>query len=155
MGGMGFAAVAAILLAGHSTAEEPECRVTYSAAPAITDIFRDRGFAFETYEDLCAALHQHGLEMTITGSNGILLERAYGWASVTARRTATGALSTREHVSTSMDAEATEEVAADLLYMSVNDAANALLGELAEHLRSIEAEENRMRAAFGGGGSHY
>lgn len=150
MGGPGFAAVAAAIFAWQP-APDGSCQLTYSAAPSITEALVDRGFAFETYDRLCAAMREHGLELTITGTKGVLSERAFGWASVTARRTATGALSTREHVSTSLDIAATDDAATDMLYASVNDATNEMLGEMAEHLRSIETEEARMRAAYAAG----
>lgn len=147
MGGPGFAAVVAVMLAGQP-AEGSACEVAYSAAPQITEVLRERGFAFESYDRLCAALRQHGLELTITGTRGINLERAYGWASVTTRRAATGVLSTREHLSTYLDMEATDAVAEDVLYEAINAAANNVAGEIDEHVRSIAAEEARLRATL-------
>jgi len=148
MGGPGFAAIAAAMLAGQPSADAPACEINHSASPPITEVLRDRGFAFESYDRLCAALRQHGLELTITGTSGIELERAYGWASVTTRRAETGVLSTREHLSTYLDMEATDAVAADVLYEAINTAANLIADEIDQHVQSIEAEEARLREAF-------
>ena len=148
MVGPGFVAIAAVLLAAQEAAEAQTCSLTYSAGPAITDIIRERGFDFETYDRLCAAARRHGLVLTITGTSGVQSERAYGWASVSLRRAATGALSTREELFTYMDVETAAPVVTDLLYLAVNSAANELVDEMDEHVRSIEAEEARLRAAY-------
>ena len=148
MGGSVFAAIAAGMLAGQPAAEAAPCSLAYSAGPPITAVLRERGFGFETYDRLCAAAREHGLELIISGTSGVQSERAYGWAAVTARRTATGAASARDHLSTHMDTTATEAAAADMLYGAVNDAANRVLGELDVHLRSIAEEEARLRAVF-------
>ena len=148
MAGSGFVAIVAALLAAQAGAEEQDCTLTYSAGPAINEVIRDRGFDFETYDPLCAAARRHGLVVTITGHSGVQSERAFGWASVTVRRAATGAVSTREELSTYMDLSATAPVATDLLYLAVNAAANELIDGMDEHIRAIEVEEARLRAAF-------
>jgi hypothetical protein len=84
--------------------------------------------------------------------SGVQSDRAYGWATVTARRAATGVSSARDHLSTHMDTSATESAAEDMLYAAVNDAANLVIGEIDFHIRSIEAEEARFRATFSANG---
>ena len=147
MGGSGFAVIAAAMLAGQPAADA-SCNLTYSADPSIADVIRNRGFSFETYDRLCAAAREHGLGLTISGTSGVQSDRAYGWAIITVRRTATGASSARDHLSTQMDTTATEAVAADMLYGAVNDSANRVMGEMDFHLRSIAEEEARLRAVF-------
>lgn len=129
-------------------AADASCVLSYSAAPPITQVMHDQGFDFENYEAVCEAARRHGLELTISGASGVEAERAFGWASVTIRRAETGALSAVEHVSTYLSAEANEAAAADMLYFAVNSAANEMAGHIDQHVRSIEAEEDRLRAVF-------
>ncbi len=145
---LGFALTGAAMLAWQPAVDASSCQITYSAGPQITELMSTRGFAFESYDRLCAALRQHGLELTITGMSGTELERAYGWATVTPLRSATGALSRRDHLATMLDTIATEAGASDALYAAVNDAANGMIDQITVHVRLIEAEEARLRAAF-------
>lgn len=151
MGGSGLAAVAAAILAVQSGSDAPPCAIDYAADSRIDELVRDRGFAFETYDRLCAALRQHGLELVMVGGSGVLSERAYGWASLSARRAATRMKSEFDYNSISLDTVATDSMATDALYEAINNAANSMAGDVAEIVRSIEQEEARLRTGLAAG----
>lgn len=153
MGGSGFAAIAAAVLAAQPDAQAESCAISYSTDETISALIRDRGFSFDTYDQLCAALRQHGLQLVIVGGDGIMEERAYGWASLTARRTATRAKSDINFNSVTLYRDTDETAAADALLESINGSANGIADDMAELVQSIEQEETRLRAAFSAEGS--
>lgn len=149
MGGSGFAVIAAALLAAQPATDAQTCEINFTADTTISELLRDRGFSFETYDRLCAALAQHGLELTMVGDSGAFADRAsYGWASLSARRVATRARSDINYSSVSLNDEATTPAAADALYSAINNAANGIADDMAELVQSVEQEEARLRAAF-------
>lgn len=152
MGGSGFAAIAAATLAAQPATDAQTCEINFTADTTISELLRDRGFSFETYDRLCAALAQNGLELTMVGGSGVFADRAYGWASLSARRVATRARSDINYNSVSLNDEATTPAAADAFYDALNNAANGIADDMAELVQSIEQEEARLRAAFSAGG---
>ncbi|MDQ8757832.1 hypothetical protein RCO27_16520 [Sphingosinicella sp. LHD-64] len=148
MGGPGFAAIAAAMLTAQSNAEAGSCAISYGADEAIAALIRDKGFSFDTYDRLCPALRQHGLELVIVGGKGVMEERAYGWATLSARRVATHARSDINFNSITLYQATDEPAAADALYESINGSADGIADDMAELVQSIEQEEARLRAAF-------
>jgi hypothetical protein len=151
MGGSGFAVIAAALLAAQSSAEAESCAINYTTDDAISALIRDRGFSFDTFDQLCAALRQHGLQLVIVGGKGVMEERAYGWASISARRIATRAQSDINFNSITLYQDTDATAAADALHESINGSANGIADDMAELVQSVEQEEARLRAAFSGG----
>jgi hypothetical protein len=148
MGEFGFAAIAAAMLAAQSNAQAESCAIDYATDDEIAALIRDRGFSFDTFDQLCPALLQHGLQLVIVGGDGVMEERAYGWATLSARRIATRAQSDINFNSITLYQATDEPAAADALYESINGSANGIADDMAEVVQSIEQEEARLRAAF-------
>lgn len=58
------------------------CSITYAADDDMKDTIRRLSFIFDGYDSLCARLRAEKMGIDITSAQGVLTDRAFGWATV-------------------------------------------------------------------------
>jgi len=139
-----LAALAASAAAAPKPAR-PSCSISYEAPADLTETIQAERFTFDGYDAFCALLDREGLAIDIVSGDGVLQERAFGWASIRLVRMATRVYGSRSRAVTTLSREATTPEARRLTLQSTNSVLRDIASDADSFVRSVAEEEARLR----------
>jgi hypothetical protein len=119
------------------------CEINYSSGELVAAAIRD-GFDFPEYQDFCAWANRNGVSVFITGDQGVLQGRAYGWVAVRLQALGTGFVGSLVSTNTVIETTPSDAVATGALRDAVNGALTPIARDRDRYLNDLRSEEARI-----------
>lgn len=146
-----FAALALMLWPSVAFAAPEPCRISSTANEEIQRLLDEHGYDFKGYDQLCQFLKARDLKIQISGADGVLAGRAYGWATVRFEDRRTGIRSDLHSSTTTLNSEPDTPTAKLSLWRSLNGALEDIAARTESMMKmadDVAMEKTRIRQAL-------